>query len=340
VSSRRARAALFCPGRGSYTEKTLRSIHAGDAGHPLARRAEELRAAAGLESLAALDQAPRFDPGRHLLPVNAAALIWLVTLIDAERAAAEHELVCVGGNSMGWYTALAVSGALDFEDGFALVQTMARLQQEEAARSGGGQVLYPLVGDAWRAEPERARAVEAALESARGEAFRSIELGGYAVLAGSEAGIAHLLAALPRVKLGSTPYPFRLVQHGPYHTPLAAPVAARARSELSGLSFRRPRVALVDGLGRLHTPWAADPEELRAYTLGTQIVEPYRFDRSVRVAQRELAPELVVLPGPGNTLGGIFGQIACAERWRGIATKAEFEAVQASDDPLVASMRR
>ena len=51
-------------------------------------------------------------------------LICLVSMLDAERIADEHEVVVVVGNSMGWYTALAASGALDFDDGFRLVQEM------------------------------------------------------------------------------------------------------------------------------------------------------------------------------------------------------------------------
>jgi acyl transferase domain-containing protein len=331
------RAALFCPGRGSYTE---RSLHSLPAAHPWIDAAEALRREAGLTSLRELDAQPRFDPALHLDPINVSALIYLVTLLDAERAAAEHELVVVGGNSMGWYSALAVAGVLSFADGFRLVQTMALLQKEQQAADGGGQVIYPLVDDAWTASAAHAEAVEQALASSNGQAFRSIELGGYAVLAGSEAGIRHLLAALPKAKLGSNLYPFRLLQHGAYHTPLLASVSQRARGLLASLAFAAPRIPLVDGRGLRHSPWSADAAALREYTLGAQVTTPYDFTSSLRVALREYAPERIVLPGPGNTLGGVCGQYLVAEGWRGLRSKAAFDAAQASERPCLTSMRR
>ena len=76
------------------------------------------------------------------------------------------------------------------------------------------------------------------------------------------------------------------------------------------------------------------------YTLGHQITRPFDFTRSVRVVLRELAPERLVLPGPGNTLGSICGQLLVQEGWRGIRSRADFEAVQASREPILDSMRR
>src|SRR5262249_37479877 len=146
--------------------------------------------------------------------------------------------------------------------------------------------------------------------------------------------------SLPRVQLGSNTYPFRLIGHGPYHTPLVEEVSARARERLSGLEFRPPRVTLIDGRGVRFTPWSSDPGELADYSLGSQIVKPFDFGLAVRVALREHAPELLVLPGPGNTLGSICGQVLIAEGWRGIRSRADFDAAQVSSDPIVESMRR
>jgi len=328
------RAALLCPGRGSYTERQLRSL---PADHAWVRRADELRAEYGLPALTELDTAERFSAALHLRPANVSLSIWLISMLDSASAFEQHDVVCVAGNSMGWYTALAVAGALSFDDGFRLVQEMSLLQEQHA---GGGQVIYPLIDDQWRRDGALLDAVSAALASSDGQAFRSIDLGGYAVLAGSEAGIAHLLKHLPQVKLGANSYPFRLIQHGAYHTPLVQPVATAAREELARLVFREPTTTLIDGRGVRFTPWATDVAQLVDYTLGLQVVEPYDFTLSVRVALREQAPDHLVLPGPGNTLGGVCGQILIAEGWRGLRNKADFERAQASERPCVISMRR
>ena len=328
------RVAVLCPGRGSYTEKSLGSL---PREHAWVARAEALRAERGLEPLAALDGAARFESGRHLRPSNVSALIYLVTMLQAERALAQDELVGVGGNSMGWYTALALAGALSFEDGFRLVQEMSLLQEEAG---GGGQVIHPVIGDDWRRSRELEASVARVLARHDGQVFRSIRLGGYEVLAGTDAGIGALLRELAPMKLGKTVYPFKLAQHGPYHTPLVSGVARRARERLGELAFRRPRVTLVDGRGRRFTPFSADPSELRAYTLGAQVDTPYDFTASVRVLLCEAAPDALVLPGPGNTLGGVCGQILCELGWRGLRTRADFEALQASERPIVRSLDR
>jgi malonyl CoA-acyl carrier protein transacylase len=336
--ARTKRIAILCPGRGSYTEKQLRSLTPDDE---WVARAEELRKEYELPSLVELDRAAKFEPARHLAPANVSPIIYLITMLDARAAMQEQRAVCVAGNSMGWYTALAVAGALDFDDGFRLVQEMSILQAEQqAAEKNGGQIIYPIVDDAWMPSDEMRAAMKSALDSSSGEAFPSIDLGGYAVLAGSDAGIAHLLRALPKVKLGSTQYPFRLVQHGPYHTPLVQSVSDRARERLSRLEFRAPRVTLIDGRGARFTPWSTDVSALAEYTLGAQVTTPYDFTLSVRVALREHAPDHLVCPGPGNTLGGVCGQILIAEGWREIRSREDFDRVQASDTPVLVSMRR
>lgn len=336
------RAVLACPGRGSYAAASLGSLKAD---HPWVVRAEQLRAGYGLEPLLDLDRAERFDPARHLQPIHASPLIFLVSMLDAETAAADYRITAAIGNSLGWYTALAVVGALPFEDAFRLVQEMAILQQEPLPSGGpGGQVIYPLADAAWQPDPELHAAVAAALAepsvNGDGHVHESIDLGAYAVLAGDEAGVARLLGRLAPVRVGERIFPLRLSQHGPYHTPLVAHVAAAAGERLSDLDWSAPSATLIDGRGARWTPWSTDPAALRDYTLGEQVTTPFRFSVSVRVALREEAPDVLLLPGPGNSLGGICGQLVVAEGYRGIRSREAFEAVQRSESPVVLSMRR
>jgi acyl transferase domain-containing protein len=261
-------------------------------------------------------------------------------MLDAAARMQEDRCVAVAGNSMGWYTALAVGGALSFDDGFRLVQEMSILQKDHQAEHGGGQIIYPVIDDQWRPDGERALQVADALAASNGAAFRSIDLGGYVVLAGSEAGIAHLLAALPKVKVGATMYPFRLMQHGAYHTPLVENVSSKAREVLADLKFDRPKTTLVDGRGARFTPWSTDVDELRDYTLGAQVTTTYDFALSIRVALREYAPDHLVCPGPGNSLGGVCGQVVAREEWHGVKSKDDFQGVQDSEFPILVSMRR
>ena len=317
MTAERPRAVLVLPGRGSYAASSLGTL---PADHPMIDRAESIRAELGLDSLLALDAADAFEPSVHLRPINASPLTFLASLLDAERAAADHRIVAVIGNSLGWYTALTVADALDFDDGFRLVQGIALLQ-EDAVDAGvsGGQLIYPRVDADWQPVADYANALDAALDAAldgdAGEdrAFTSVDLGAYVVLASSEAGIARLLKVLPPVRVGERQYPLRLAYHGPYHTPLLASVADEASALFAGLDWRAPRVTLIDGRGARFTPWATDPAELARYTLGEQIVSPYDFTAGARVALREYAPDVLVLTGPGNTLGGVAGQLIVSD---------------------------
>lgn len=336
-----SRAALVFPGRGSYTSGSLGSL---PAEHPLVQEAEELRAGyaeRGLPSLASLDGATAFDPRTHLRPANASPLIYVASLLDARVAGADHRIVVTMGNSLGWYTALAASGALPFSDGFRLVQEMALLQEEPLPAGGpGGQVIYPLTDADWRPDPDRRAAVEAVLAAGEGAVFPSVHLGGYAVLAGTEAGVERLLRELPPVKVGERLYPLRLALHGPYHTPLLGHVAAAATEALGDLAWSAPRIPIIDGRGVAWSPWSTDPADLRAYTLALQPIAPYDLAASVRVALREWAPDVLILPGPGNSLGGICGQIVVAEGYRGIRDRGAFAEAQRGREPVLLSMGR
>jgi [acyl-carrier-protein] S-malonyltransferase len=337
----RPRSVLVCPGSGSYGAGSLGSL---PRHHPAVQAAEATRAEYGLEPLLDLDGAEHLDPARHLRPSNAAALVFMASLVDAERAMADHRVVAVVGNSIGWFSALAVSGALPFEDAFRLAQEVAVLREEAVTHaSAGGQVIYPLVDADWTPVPDlRAAVADVLADGGAGSqrVFESIDLGAFTVLAGDQAAIAQLAERLPPVALGERRFPLRLALQGPDHTPLADAVAEAAADRFGSLRWQRPATALIDGRGARWTPWSTDPAALRDYTLGTQLVEPYRFATSLRVALREYAPDLVVLVGPGNLLGSIAGGLVVAEGYRGLRSRATFEAAQRSKAPIVLTMGR
>jgi len=97
---------------------------------------------------------------------------------------------------------------------------------------------------------------------------------------------------------------------------------------------------MIDGRGHIWRPHASDPEALRRYTFGTQILEPYDFTRAVQVAVREYAPDRIILLGPGETLGGAIAQALIAIEWRGLSSKRDFQEMQASAEPVLLTMGR
>ena len=111
-----------------------------------------------------IDGAERFDPAMHMRPSNAWPLVFLCSLLDAERIADDHEVVVVVANSTGWYTALAASGALGFDDAFRLVQEMAAAAEVPLpGDSAPAELIYPLTDDAWQPAEARIEGLSVAL---------------------------------------------------------------------------------------------------------------------------------------------------------------------------------
>ncbi|QUD86156.1 hypothetical protein [Phenylobacterium montanum] len=330
-------AVVVCPGRGVYNKTELGYLarhHAGRAA--LFAGFDEERRRLGQETLADLDGAKTYSVARHTRGDNASALIFSATLADfmaIDRG--EIQIVAVTGNSMGWYSALACAGALSPEAGFKVANTMGALMQESLI---GGQLIYPFVGEDW--VPDMARKAEllaltAEIGARPGHVLTlSIDLGGMLVLAGDEAGLSAFEAAVPPVQ---GRFPMRLSNHAGFHSHLQAPVAEKGRAALPASLFGQPAVPLVDGRGAVWQPGATDPAALWDYTLGHQITETYDFTKAIENAAREFAPDIFIVTGPGATLGGAIAQSLILSGWRGLGSKADFQARQATA-PLLISM--
>ncbi|MCA8952533.1 MAG: ACP S-malonyltransferase [Planctomycetes bacterium] len=321
----RPTAVLICPGRGSYTREELgfvgRTVRAGPIADALAA-ADAAREAAGRPTLSAIDAAEKFRPGLHLDGENAAELIYFGTLAHVEQLRERYDILAVCGNSLGWYTALPASGALDPANGWRLVATMARLQKSIP----GGQVLTTAVGEDWRPDFGQQVEIQRLLVEIddRGDDHTcdySIRLGGHVVLAGTEAAIAALLEQLPKRSVGAREFPFRLAGHGPFHTSLCEPTSVAAAEELAALPVTMPSCHLIDGFGRVHSPWSTDPRELLHYTTHEQVVETFDFTAAVRTAMREFQPDVLLCAGPGSSLRAPVGHCVVAEGWRGVHDK-------------------
>lgn len=332
------RAVLILPGRGTYNAGELGYLkrhHADRAA--LIARFDAIREAAGEVPVSTLDGAEKFSLSRYSRGDVASPLIAACALADAAALADDIEIVAVTGNSMGWYLALAAGGAVTPEDGFRIVNTMGGLMQAQLI---GGQLVYPWMGVDWVPEAARKADLLAQVEeigAREGQALAlSIDLGGMLVLAGDEAGLAAFEAAVPRV---NDRFPMRLPNHAAFHTRLQAPVAALGRDALARSIFHQPAKPLIDGRGHIWWPGASDPARLHDYTFGHQVTEAYDFTAAIRMAAREFAPDLFIVTGPGDTLGGAVAQSLVACGWRGMGSKADFTQVQEAEG-LLASMGR
>ncbi|HMN68919.1 MAG TPA: hypothetical protein PKC28_10310, partial [Bdellovibrionales bacterium] len=167
------------------------------------------------------------------------------------------------------------------------------------------------------------------------EIFPSIYLGGSLVLGANKPGVAALLKELPPVEN----YPFQLINHAAFHTPLMVETAEKAFRKLSRDLFSAPGIPMIDGRGAIWQPYSTNVDDLYHYTLGHQVVEVYDFTKAITVALKEFAPDHLVLLGPGSSLGGSLGQVMIENKWKNLDSKASFAKLQA-EDPFVLAMGR
>jgi acyl transferase domain-containing protein len=335
---KKERVVVICPGRGTYTKETLGYLkkyrpQLNDFFSVL----DEKRLALGLPTITDLDNEAVFKPGTHTKGEHASALIYACSTADFLSLDREnYEVVAVTGNSMGWYIALAVAGALDVHGAFDVINTMGSMMKDQII---GGQIIYPIVNDNWQRSLKLMDQVTSALrevnELADCEAHISIHLGGYCVIGGNQNALNFLLKKLPKMEN----YPFQLINHAAFHTPLLKQTSKKAFELLPLDLFRKPNLPLIDGRGHVWMDYATDLEELYKYTFDHQVVRPYDFTTAVSVALKEFCPDRLVLLGPGNSLGGAIGQIMIENNWLKLSSKTDFSERQ-KQDPFLLSLGR
>jgi len=297
---------------------------------------ESYRKAQGGVSVREMDARDRYSSRFHVAGDNASMLTAGITVADLEQLCMDKvQPVAVCGNSMGWYTALGVGGALSLPDCGNLIETMGQYQNDNII---GGQLIYPMVDEDWLPMATRMHTVNRVLTQID-DLFLSIRLGGQAILAGSEAALSQAIEQLPEVTVGRHTFPLRLPLHSAFHTPLMAATSQRALTDLNDLTWHRPSIPLIDGTGQIWSPFYSAPRQLRHYTLTNQVHASFDFTKMIASALGEYAPELIILPGPGGSLGSAVGQVLIQLGWQGIRNRAQFTKRQQTN-PVLISMSR
>src|SRR3546814_12216672 len=120
MTAARKTALVVAPGRGTYGKAELGSI-ARLHGARFADRIADFdaqRRARGQPTVTDLDGAERFSIQVHMPGDVAAPLIYTATALDYLRIDRDaYDLDAVAGNSLGWYRALALGGAVAIDDG-------------------------------------------------------------------------------------------------------------------------------------------------------------------------------------------------------------------------------
>ena len=323
------RIVIICPGRGTYTRDTSGYLAAfGASAKDQIAYMDEQRKLVGNSTLTELDSKP-FRAKSHMLGEHASPLIYACSLSDfLSIDQQKYEIVAITGNSMGWYSALALSGSLAPENAYSLISTMGSMMKDGII---GGQIIYSVMDENWHVDESEKKEVLTEIKNA--SAHVSIYLGGYLVIGGEQSALDILLKKLP----AKDNYPFQLPFHAAFHTPLLESISEKALELLPQSIFQKPSVSLVDGRGHIWSPFSTDTVDLHNYTLRHQVTNAYEFFTAITVAIKEFCPDKLVLLGPGNSLGGSIGQIMIENNWLDIDSKSAFSSLQ-KENPYLISM--
>lgn len=337
ASKTKKRAVVICPGRGTYNKEELGYLQRLHSDKPeLIEVINNYRKQKDQISISELDAMKNYSMRLHTSGENAPALIYACASGDFQAIDKnEYDIVAITGNSMGWYIALSVAGALNPEASIELINTMGSMMTDGVV---GGQMIYPITDDNWRIDNNVLENIECWLievNKQRGcKVYISINLGGYIVFGGNKTGLKSLEQLLPVVQ---DRYPMNLYNHAAFHTPLLNDVAKKAQTLLSPNLFNKPLIPLIDGLGQIWQPHSTNINDLYDYTLGTQVVAEYNFSKAIEVAVKEYAPDKLIILGPGSTLGGAVAQSLISQEWLEMSNKSDFITMQ-KKDPFILAM--
>lgn len=193
------------------------------------------------------------------------------------------------GHSLGEYSALTASGALDFGDAVALVAERGEAMQVCAEATEGTMAAVLGLDD---------NLVESACHRVDDDVWvANYNAPGQVVIAGSPEGVAD--AGAIAKELGakrSMPLPVS----GAFHTPFMGPARDRLRKAIDQVDFRdpdRPVYANVDAIG--HTAAAEWPA-----LLSSQLTSPVRWRQTIHALDTSGVTTFVEL-GPGTVLTGM-----------------------------------
>lgn len=201
----------------------------------------------------------------------------------------------MAGHSLGEYTALACSGALDFAEAVALVAERGRLMQE-AVPAGEGAMAAVL-----GLEDDQVR--EVCTQAAGGEVVEAVNFNspGQVVIAGARPAVERAIAL---AKEAGSKRALLLPVSVPSHCALMKPAAERLLERLTQARLRTPGIPV---LHNVTVGESREPKEMRDL-LTRQLYRPVRWVETVSELKRRGVGTLVEM-GPGKVLSGLTRRI-------------------------------
>ncbi len=247
-----------------------------------------------------------------ILTTSIALLRALEEAVGADALAPAY----VGGHSLGEYSALVASGALDFEDAVRTVNLRGRLMQEAVAEGQGA--MAAIIGSA----PEVV--AEACLKAAEATG-RVVTPANYnspqqTVIAGEKSGVE---AACEQAKELGAKKAVALPVSAPFHCALMEPAAKQLAPELAKLTFSDAKPPVITNVEAKPNQDAARIQSL----LVEQVTAPVRFNDMV-TEMKSLGVDGFLEVGPGRVLSGLIARIERRVRRANFSSLADLDDVR------------
>jgi [acyl-carrier-protein] S-malonyltransferase len=239
-------------------------------------------------------------PEEELLRTEVQQPAILTTGIALLRALEERTALTpayVAGHSLGEYTALVASGALQLDDAIRLVHARGRFMQEAVPEGRGA--MAAVLGLPADAVADACRAARSASAKVVSPANFNSPL--QTVIAGDAAAVE---LACTRARQEGAKRTIPLAVSAPFHCAMMAPAAAKLSLELARVRFQDASPPVISNV-------RAEPNSAAAEMAGLleqQVTAPVRF---VEMIERmvELGVTRVLEVGTGRVLSGLVARI-------------------------------
>lgn len=200
----------------------------------------------------------------------------------------------VAGHSLGEFSALVASGAMDFEEGLRLVSIRAQAMQK-ACEANPGAMAAVLALPTEKIE-------EICSECNGIVVAANYNCDGQVVISGEREAVE---AACVKMKEAGAKRALPLPVGGAFHSPLMEPARSELAEGIEKAVFKTPVCPVYQNVTAKAT---SDPEEIKANLLA-QLTSPVRWTQSIRSMLQDGGDHFIEL-GPGKVLQGLIAKIA------------------------------
>jgi len=232
--------------------------------------------------------------------------VFLHSVIQALCLGDSFNPAMVAGHSLGEFSALVASGALDFEDGLRLVASRANAMQKACEINSG--TMAAIIG----LPDEKVEEICASVSS-EGDIVVAANYNcpGQLVISGN---VNAVNVACEKLKEAGAKRALPLKVSGAFHSPLMQPAKDELQAAIEKTTFKTPKCPVYQNVdAEPHT----DAEEIKL-NLIAQLTSPVRWTASVQTMIHDGADDFTEC-GPGKALQGMIGRIDKNVNAHGIA---------------------